>query len=123
MFNQTAKTKGKTATPLPVPGSKKKAAKSTPAHRRGHVPGPMKVPPPPVESSGSIDQDADDLTGDDSDESGVEDGDVDEQNDNEGGPSISNIEDMPSMADAVNSVRAKRKGKPAKYDSATNTYR
>jgi hypothetical protein len=119
MFNQTAKTKGKTAEPLPIPSAKKKASKSPAAHRRGHVAPQAGVKPPKaIASEKTHDESPADS---EANESGVEPGELEEEHENEGGPCIDNIENAESIADAVKSLPASKRGK--KYDSATNTYR
>lgn len=122
MFHQTAKTKGKTAKNLPIPGQHKKAAKSTPAHKRGHVAPQQGVKTPQQLAQDSVDQDSVDMTDDEAAEGGVVPGELDEEHENEGGPCAENIEDMPSIADAIKSINSKRKSS-RKYDPGTNTYR
>lgn len=117
MFHLTPKTKGKTAQNLPIPGAKKKASRTTAAHRRGHVPSPLPIQAPPSNTE-SMDAEPDELTGDESGESNVAEG-----GNTEGPESPVNIADEPSIASAIQSIKARRKGKPSKYDGGTNTYR
>jgi hypothetical protein len=117
MFNQTAKTKGKVITPLPIPGAKKKASRTTAAHGRGFAPPPAKFQSPKATSKAK--PDAVTMDGSSSDTGGVVPGALREQNENDGGPCIENCE---SIADAIGKVRAARKGKTRKYNLGTNTY-
>lgn len=120
MFNQTAKTKGKTAKPLQFPGLKRKASKTTPAHGRGFGGGHSPEGTQDEELTETPDQEqAEELTGAEAAESGVQEG-----NEEEGPQTPCNIEDEPSIASAIQHIQAKRKklGKPKKYNLGTNTY-